>query len=62
MAHRSSWAQTAANVVSAAAPTATQTSTPAQSTPDYNMTIIGMGIAVILAVAIVGVLILRKRP
>jgi hypothetical protein len=58
----SSWAQTAANVVSEAAPTSTQTSAPAQSAPDYNMTIIGMGIAVILAVAIVGALILKKRP
>jgi hypothetical protein len=30
--------------------------------PDYTLTIIGTGIAVIAAVAIVGILILRKRP
>jgi hypothetical protein len=29
--------------------------------PDYTMTIIGMGIAIIIAVAIVGLLVLRKR-
>jgi hypothetical protein len=45
--------------------TANPTSTPAigaQSSTDYTMTIIGTGIAVIIAVAIATVLILRKRP
>ena len=44
------------------APTATSTTQPTQAATDYTMTIIGTGIAVILAVAIVGVLMLRKRP
>jgi len=50
------------------APTTTVTPTPtvspaqAQSAPDYTMTIIATGIAVIIAVAIVGFLMLRKRP
>jgi hypothetical protein len=56
----SSWAQTSAIVVaSAASPTPTQT---ALTLPPYEMYTIGTGIAVIIAVAIVGLLILRKRP
>ncbi len=55
----SSWAQTYATVVKAA-----EVVTPTQQTitfPPYEMYIIGVGIAVILAVAIVGALVLRKR-
>ena len=55
----SSSAATAVAVGAASAPT--PTTAPIQAAPDYNMTIIGMGIAIILAVAIVGLLILRKR-
>jgi hypothetical protein len=54
-----SWAETHATVVSAP-----EVVTPTQTTvtfPPYEMYIIGVGIAVILAVAIVGVLTLRKR-
>jgi hypothetical protein len=43
------------------APTTAPTPEPPQAPPDYTLTIIGMGIAVIIAVAIVGILILRKR-
>ena len=57
----SSWAETSANVVNAPTATPTQTSTSNQAAPDNTMTIIGTGIAVIIAVAIVGALILRKR-
>ena len=47
-----------------ATPTATPTTTtaPVQTQVDYTMTIIGMGIAIILAVIIVGILMLRKKP
>ncbi len=55
----SSYAETAVGVVEA--PPATPTPAPAQAPPDYTLPIIGTGIAMILAVAIVGVLILRKR-
>jgi hypothetical protein len=35
---------------------------PEQTAPiDYTMTIVGMGIAIIIAVALVGVLMLRKK-
>ena len=34
---------------------------PQQEIPDYTMAIIGMGIAIILAVAIVGILLFRKK-
>ena len=47
------------NTATTASPT--QTSTSNQAAPDNTMTIIGSGIAVIIAVAIVGALILRKR-
>ncbi len=57
----SSWAETSANVVNAPTASPTQTSTSNQAAPDNTMTIIGTGIAVIIAVAIVGALILRKR-
>ncbi|MEM2098853.1 MAG: PQQ-binding-like beta-propeller repeat protein [Candidatus Bathyarchaeia archaeon] len=43
------------------APTTAPTPEPPQAPPDYTWTIVGTGIAVILAVAIVGVLILRKK-
>ncbi len=56
----SSWAETHAIV--SEAPTATATPTQgAVVFPPYEMYIVGTGIAVIIAVAIVGLLILRKR-
>jgi len=55
----SSWAQAYATVN--AAPTPVDTTQPTITFPPYEMYIIGVGIAIILAVAIVGVLILRKR-
>jgi outer membrane protein assembly factor BamB len=54
----SSFATTYVGVV--AAPEATATPEP-QVIPDYTLSIVGMGIAIIIAVAIVGILILRKR-
>jgi len=55
-----SYATTALGVTSA--PPATATPEPVQAAPDTTLTIIVTGIAIILAVAIVGLLILRKRP
>ena len=55
----SSYAETAVGVVEA--PPATPTPEPPQAPPDYTWTIIGTGIAMIIAVAVVGLLILRKR-
>jgi hypothetical protein len=55
---------TAATAVSVSpAPSATPTPTPpaAQPATDYTPYIIGMGIAIIIAVAIVGLLLYRKR-
>jgi len=43
------------------APVATATPEPPQAAPDTTLTIIGTGIAIIIAVAIVGILVLRKR-
>jgi outer membrane protein assembly factor BamB len=54
----SSWAQTYATVVNSPATLEPPTQTPV---PDYTMTIIGAAIAIIIAVAIVGILMLRKR-
>ena len=54
----SSFATTYVGVV--AAPEATPTPTVKEA-PDYTWTIVGMGIAIIIAVAIFGILILRKR-
>jgi hypothetical protein len=60
-AYGSSSADTQATVVSA--PTATPTPPVAtQPAPDTTPYIIGMGIAIIIAVAIATILILRKRP
>jgi len=54
----SSGAQTAVLV----GPTEQQVVIPAQvMPPDYTMTIVGMGLAILAAVIIVGVLVLRKR-
>jgi outer membrane protein assembly factor BamB len=58
----SSWAQTYANVVEAAASPTPTTTTAEGANPPYELYTIGTGIAVIIAVAIVGLLILRKRP
>jgi hypothetical protein len=44
------------------APPATPTPTPAAPLPPYEMYTIGTGVAIIIAVAIVGILLLRKRP
>jgi hypothetical protein len=54
-----SWAETglAIEAASAASPTASTV-----VTPPYEMYTIGTGIAIIIAIAIVGLLILRKRP
>jgi hypothetical protein len=54
-----SFAETALSV--SEAPTDTSTDQPQQTVPDYTVPIIGIGIAMILAVAISTVLILRKR-
>jgi hypothetical protein len=43
------------------APETPPTPEPQQAPPDYTLPIVGTGIAMILAVAIVGILILRKR-
>lgn len=58
-----SYAETALGVTAAsAASTVTPTPGPQQATIDYTMPIVGTGIAMILAVAIATVLILRKKP
>lgn len=57
-AYYASYAQNA--MVVSAAPQATATPTPVANTP-YEMYTIGMGIAIIAVVAIVGLLILRKK-
>jgi hypothetical protein len=44
------------------APQATVTPTTERATPAYDLYIIGMGIAIIVALAIATLLILRKRP
>jgi len=57
-----SYAGTALSVT--AAGTGTSPTEPAQTVPDYTMTIVGVGLAIIFAVAIVGLLLfmaLRKR-
>ena len=56
----SSWAQTYATVTEA--PQATATPTPPVQQSSTDLYIAGSTIAVIIAVAIVGLLILRKRP
>jgi hypothetical protein len=55
-----SYAETA--IVVSEAPPATPTPTPAAPLPPYEMYTIGTGVAIIIAVAIVGLLLLRKRP
>jgi hypothetical protein len=57
-AYGSSWAETAVGV--AAAPQTTDTQKEV-IVPDYTMTIVGMGIAIMAVVAIVGLLIYRKK-
>jgi len=54
-----SYATTALGV--SAAPASTATPEPAQAPIDYTLPIVGSAIAMILAVAIVGLLILRKQ-
>jgi hypothetical protein len=55
-----SYAETAIGV--SEAPPATPTPTPAAPLPPYEMYTIGAAIAIIIAVAIVGLLLLRKKP
>jgi outer membrane protein assembly factor BamB len=55
-----SYAETAIGVDEA--PPATATPPPAAPLPPYEMYTIGTGVAIIIAVAIVGLMILRKRP
>ncbi len=57
----SSWAETRVGVVQASQTTTAPTTT-AQTAPPYEMYTIGSAIAIIIAVAIVGLLILRKKP
>jgi hypothetical protein len=58
----SSWAETAVGVVEApAAATPVPTASPIVM-PPFELYTVGTGIAVILAVALVGLLLLRKRP
>ena len=57
----SSWAETAVGIVNAPQASATPTATPI-AMPPFELYTVGTGIAVIIAVAIVGLLILRKRP
>jgi hypothetical protein len=57
----SSWAETHVGVVQAAAATPSPT-TSSLAAPPYEMYTIGSAVAIIIAIAIVGVLILRKKP
>jgi hypothetical protein len=57
----SSYAETAVGVVDAPVVTSTPTQTPI-TMPPFEIYTVGTGIAVIIAIAIVGLLILRKRP
>ena len=54
-----SWAETGLAIEAAPAGTPTQT---ALTMPPYEMYTLGMGIAILIAIAVVGVLMLRKRP
>jgi len=56
----SSFAQTYISVVEA--PAATATPEPQQAPPDSIPYVIGIGVAILIAIAIVGILLLRKRP
>jgi hypothetical protein len=55
-----SYSENSFNVMEA--PPATPTPTPAAPLPPYEMYTIGAAIAIIIAVAIVGLILLRKRP
>jgi PQQ-like domain len=57
----SSWAETTVGVVQAPVVTPAPTATPIVM-PPYELYTVGTGIAVIIAIAIVGLLLLRKRP
>jgi hypothetical protein len=61
VSYGSSWAETAVGVTQAPQATATPTATPAQQS-STDMYLAGSTIAIIIAIAIVGLLILRKRP
>ncbi len=60
----SSWAETAVGVVQAPQTTSTPTVAPSNlaTTTDLMTYIVAAGIAIIIAIAIVGALILRKHP
>jgi hypothetical protein len=55
----SSWAETAVGVI--AAPEATTDNQQQITVPDYTMTIIAAAIAIIIAVALVGIVLYRKK-
>ena len=55
------WGSYATTALGVTAAVATATPEPQQAVPDYTLAIIGSTIAIILAVAIVGLLILRKQ-
>jgi len=64
-AYGSSYAESHVTVANAQVSTPTPTAAPVQAATDYTMTIVTMGIAVIIAVVLVGAvlaLVLRKRP
>jgi hypothetical protein len=60
-AYGSSWAQTFVSVVNAPAVTATPTTTAALTMPPFEVYFAASTIAIIIAVAIIGLLILRKH-
>ncbi len=60
-AYGSSWAQTFVSVVNAPAATATPTTTAALTMPPFEVYFAASTIAIIIAVAIIGLLILRKH-
>jgi len=55
------WGSYSTTALIVSKPAATATPEPQQAVPDYTLAIIGSTIAIILAVAIVGLLILRKQ-
>jgi outer membrane protein assembly factor BamB len=61
MGSKSYYGSTATTYLTVAEAPETPPEEPQQPIPDYTLLIVGMGIAMILAVAIVGILLLRKR-
>jgi hypothetical protein len=58
----SSSAETSAVIVQAPATPSTPAPVAQQAAPDYTMILVGIGIAIIIAIAIVGIMLYRKRP